>query len=97
MNPTEAILMSAEQGWDEVDESLVVFVVESAVSAYKAAVARTEDHWIFCACPECEWLEPPRPEEKWHGTMNGYGYHKCRCMRCRKAVRNYTRTKKGTR
>lgn len=28
-------------------------------------------------------------DERWHGTPNGYGYHKCRCDRCREAARVY--------
>ena len=24
-------------------------------------------------------------KEDWHGTLNGYKYHKCRCKRCRRA------------
>ena len=27
--------------------------------------------------------------ERWHGTPNGYGYHKCRCSACREAHRLY--------
>lgn len=36
--------------------------------------------------------------EKWHGTINGYIYHVCRCEACKKAnrlyMRNYSRRKK---
>lgn len=28
-------------------------------------------------------------DEAWHGTTNGYGYHKCRCERCKAANTKY--------
>ena len=26
-------------------------------------------------------------DEKWHGTVNGYTYHKCRCYSCKESQR----------
>lgn len=31
------------------------------------------------------------PAERWHGTISGYTYHKCRCDKCRQAKRIYSR------
>lgn len=34
---------------------------------------------------------PSTGEESWHGTTNGYCYHKCRCDRCKTANTDYLR------
>jgi hypothetical protein len=31
------------------------------------------------------------PRAKWHGTVTGYVYHKCRCKRCTRANREYVK------
>jgi hypothetical protein len=35
--------------------------------------------------------------ESWHGTRNGYEYHKCRCLDCRAAYALYHRQHRATR
>jgi len=55
---------------------------------------RTKYHPGNCECTGCAWLCPVSSSEPWHGTMNGYGYHKCRCVRCRKANRQYTNSRR---
>lgn len=33
----------------------------------------------------------PLGKERWHGTKNGYSYHKCRCTSCTEAHKQYQR------
>lgn len=32
--------------------------------------------------------------ETWHGTYSGYTHHKCRCVACTRASREYQRTRR---
>lgn len=36
-----------------------------------------------------DYISPKSGEETWHGTKNGYAYHKCRCSLCTEAQRVY--------
>lgn len=51
-------------------------------------------HPGYCECPPCAWLDPVSGSQRWHGTMTGYQYHKCRCERCKRESRNYQRSKR---
>lgn len=53
-----------------------------------------DGHPGYCECRGCSWLYPVNRADAWHGTINGYQYHKCRCDRCRKAQREYNRSRR---
>jgi len=36
------------------------------------------------------WTAISQELDPWHGTYTGYAKHACRCIRCRKAMRDYT-------
>lgn len=36
------------------------------------------------------WTTISQELDPWHGTYTGYARHNCRCIRCRKAMRDYT-------
>lgn len=36
------------------------------------------------------WATISQELDPWHGTYRGYARHNCRCIRCRKAMRDYT-------
>lgn len=63
------------------------------VKLYLESINRVELHPGYCECRVC-LLVFPVSDETWHGTLNGYGYHKCRCERCRKAARQYNEGRK---
>ena len=41
------------------------------------------------------WQRLVQETEPWHGTYTGYARHKCRCIRCRQAMRDYTNERRA--
>lgn len=77
------------------DASLTPLQVFHGVLKIRDRLEPTLDgHPGYCGCRGCSWLYPVNRSETWHGTVNGYQYHKCRCGRCRKAVREYSRSRR---
>lgn len=91
MYPVDRVMSALYKWIPEVDEKTARMIYDAMQKERRVNEDWTKDHPGYCTCPPCEWLNPMPEQERWHGTTNGYQYHKCRCERCRKAARQYNR------
>lgn len=82
---------------DYEDRALALEIAAKAVDLYKRWTQDAESHVTYCRCESCVGVMPFLVTEDWHGTVKGYQYKKCRCVKCRKAIREYNQGKRSYR
>lgn len=81
--------------FEGADSNVVYEAARMAVNSYRNLVETVEQHHELCGCQGCMEVYPWITEVHWHGTVYGYGYHKCRCVKCKKAQSKYHQMRKG--
>lgn len=66
-----------------------------AIDQYKRLVETVAEHHELCGCQGCQEICPWILDVHWHGSMYGYSYYKCRCVKCKKAQTTYSKNRKG--
>lgn len=90
--------VDAAPAWRLVDDLLHLGFTKTTIAAALGSKAKTpalqlKRHRITKANLEkvrTMWAELVRTTEPWHGTYYGYARKNCRCIRCRKVMRDYT-------
>ena len=67
-----------------------------AIDTYRALVETVTGHHELCGCQGCQEVFPWILDVHWHGTLYGYSYYKCRCVKCKKAQKSYGQSRRGT-
>lgn len=90
--------IDADPAWRLIDDLLLLGFTKTAIAAALGSTAKTpalqlDRHRITKTSldkVQTIWTELVRQTEAWHGTYYGYARKNCRCIRCRKVMRDYT-------